>query len=343
MTISRRTFIRLAAAGLSSAAVSLTACVEEDAGVATTHFPTPGEPMTPNGDWYFVAMKGAYEADRRNYRLRVGGRVTHARDYRLDELRAELAEAVEPITLACVGGPPSAGLFSASWFRGVRTRDLMDLVGVEGRATSAVIHGLDGYVAMRSLDDLRRQDSLLAYEMGTTPGGTVALPVKNGFPLRVLTPGLYGWVQPKWISSITFLDDSSHFEVIRRSSDTVAGAMQLSSGFSFPRGGSAIAEGSTRVVGYAFGDTRLIDRVEVRVDAGPWQTAEIVWNEADDELPTSVWVLWRFDWEASVGEHDLGVRAFYADGEGQIEGRSFPYSGGSLSTIRVGVLDGSQG
>jgi DMSO/TMAO reductase YedYZ molybdopterin-dependent catalytic subunit len=291
--------------------------------------------MTPNEAWYVVSLKGAYEADLANYRLTVGGKVETPLRLSIAELRARFEEVVLPITLACVGNVPNGRLMSSGYFRGVRTRDLMQAVGVEREATGAAITALEGYLSMRDMPLMRRPDTLLAYEMGPSPDRTEPLGVEHGFPLRILTPGIYGWVQPKWVSSIIFVDDGHHYDVLRRSSDFVESKMQLASGFSYPRDGDRVAVGPRDVLGFAFGDGRLIDRVEVQVDQGPWQPAEIVWNDRDDALPTSVWVLWRYPWQAQRGVHKLAVRATYQDGDTQITGRAFPYSGGSLSVIGV--------
>jgi DMSO/TMAO reductase YedYZ molybdopterin-dependent catalytic subunit len=335
--ISRRTFVRLAAAGLSSAGLQLAGCVEEPVTRGTGHLPTPEAPFTPNSDWYFVALQGAYEVDMANYRLRLGGLVEEPVDLSLQQLRDRFENVVLPITLACTGNSPNGRLFSSSWFRGVRTRDVIESLEIPSRATGAMLGGLDSYFAFRAMEILRDPETILAFEMGTDPEQTERLPIDHGFPLRILTPGTYGWVQPKWLGAISFVDDSHHWEVIRRSDPFADGRMFLASGFSYPANRASLRPGEQPLIGYAFGDGRAIAAIDVSIDRGPWQPATIEWNDTDDELPPSVWALWRFLWDAELGSHELSVRATYEDGDTQRAGRRFPYSGGSLTSILVEV------
>ena len=337
MAVSRRTFARLAAAGLSSALLPLSGCAQKlGQQRGSTHRPTPDEPLTPTEAWYFQSVQGAYEADLERYRLKVVGLVDRELSLSVDRLRGEFAPLEEPITLACVGNIPGGRLLSSSIFRGTSMVDLMDAARVGSEATGAVITGLDGFVAFQSLADLRRPESMVAYEMGIDPSALAPLPIDHGFPLRLLTPGLYGYMQPKWIDSITFVDQGGHHEVLRRSLDYLEGKMQLASGFSRPRGG-ARPPGRVEVLGYAFGDGRPIVDVELSIDGGGWQETEIVYNAGGDALPTFLWCLWRFEWDATPGVHTLSVRARYQDGETQEEARDFPYSGGSIASLRVTI------
>jgi DMSO/TMAO reductase YedYZ molybdopterin-dependent catalytic subunit len=339
MPVDRRTFMKLAAAGLSSAAVHLTACVEGGPLTrASRHRPTPSNPLTRTDDWYFVALTGAYQADLRSHRLHVGGRTRHTLALTTAQLAERFEEVTVPHTLACVGNVPNGHLMSASNFRGVRSRDVLLAAGIRANASGALIYGLDGYLAPRALEDLMRPDTILAYEMGLTEETLEPLNIDHGFPLRILTPGIYGFVQPKWISSITLVDDSDHIDVLRRSNGYASGEMQLASGVSIPAEGQVLAPGYQEILGYAFGDGRVIDTVELNFGDG-WSPAEILWNTPEDDLPPGVWALWRYRWDAVPGDLSIAVRARYEDGETQRGGRDFPYSGGSLTILNISVRD----
>jgi DMSO/TMAO reductase YedYZ molybdopterin-dependent catalytic subunit len=211
---------------------------------------------------------------------------------------------------------------------------------VSSKATGAFITGLDGFVAYQSMDDLARSESLVALHLGESPDDFRNLPIENGFPCRILTPGLYGYMQPKWIDSIEFIDQGGYQRVLTKSVPYFEGKIQLASGFSFPRAGRLEA-GPNELLGFAFGDGRTITAVEVSIDEGPWQAADIVYNGEDDDKPGYLWVLWRFDWWATRGLHEVKCRATYADGATQYEGQRFPYSGGSITKIEVLVSGGS--
>ena len=341
----RRSFMQLAAAGLSSALVPLSGCVEKIGQVRSTgHWPTPEAPLTPREAWYFVAIQGAHEADLASYRLKVGGMVDRERSLSIAEIERRFAITTRLDTLSCVGSRPGGGLFSSGLFEGVAMADVMDFAGVSSRAGTAIITGLDGFVAVQSSDVLRAPESILALRLGASPGDMTRLSIESGFPVRLLTPGRYGYMQPKWIDSIVF-SDQPYQDVLHRSIDYFDGRMMLTSAFSSPRNNGFVNAGPNQVLGYAFGDGRPIAEVAVQVDDGPWQAATIV----DIELPPGsgegaqpyLWSLWRFDWEAEPGVHTLTSRATYADGETQVQGREFPYSGGSLYTMTVTVAEAS--
>ena len=286
-----------------------------------------------------MAITGTYEADERRYRLKVGGVADKSLSLKVKDLRADFPEARELITVSCVGNRPGGGLLSASLFRGVRVNDIIDAARVPKAASGAIITGLDGFVAVQSMEELRRSESIIAYDMGIDEEDLAPLPIDNGFPTRIITPGLYGYMMPKWIDAITFVDQGGHHEVLRRSVDYFEGKMQLSSGFSSPRDGAELIAGPGEILGYTFGDGRSIAKVDVRVDDGPWEPAEIVYNTLSDEKPSYLWSLWRFEWDATPGKHRLSSRATYEDGESQNPGRTFPYSGGSIYTMRVTVTE----
>lgn len=336
MTVDRRTFLRLAASGLASAALPLAGCVNTPDQYPTTHLPTPESPMTPNESWYFVGAQGVYEGDLRRYRVKLGGLVRHPLALSVAELKERYPVVVQPDTLACVGSRPNGGLMSSAWFRGVRLRDVLADAGVDRRATMVLLTGLDGFVCLRSLEELLEETTLLAFDMGPTQDALTHLPIEQGFPLRLLTPGRYGYLQPKWIDSLSFVDDGDTHAVLHRSTDYFDGHIQLTSGFSWPYHGWILEPGPTELLGYAYGDGRTITAVEVLLD-GRWQQAEIVWNTPDDELPGFLWCLWRLRWEATGGVHTLSTRATYADGQTQFTGRDFPYSGGSIGSITITV------
>jgi DMSO/TMAO reductase YedYZ molybdopterin-dependent catalytic subunit len=340
MTVSRRKFMRLAAAGLSSALAPLGGCAQpigQQRG--TSHFPIPSRPLTPTESWYWMAIQGSYETDLASYRLKIGGVADRALELSVPTLRAELEAVEQRVTLACVGNKPNGRLMSSAWFRGARMRDLAALAQVSERASGAFITGLDGFVSYQAIGDLLRDESIIAYDMSDERNTLEPLPIDHGFPCRILTPGLYGYMQPKWIDSITFTDQGGYQSVVTRSIPYFSGKMQLASGFSQPRSGP-IPAGEQDVLGFAFGDGREIVRVELQIDDGPWQPAEIVYNDRSDALPAYLWTLWRFRWDPSPGVHRLRCRAYYPGGETQLDGMRFPYSGGSIASLALSVQQG---
>jgi DMSO/TMAO reductase YedYZ molybdopterin-dependent catalytic subunit len=338
--VNRRTFLRLAAAGLTSAFVPLgqLGCAKklsQQLGASST--PTPEQPFTRVDDWYYVSIVDPAPRDLEHYRLKIGGIVDNGLSISVPALRARFENVTVPITLACVGNPPKNSLVSTGYFRGVRVRDVLELAHTSDRAEAAIITGLDGFVALQSMKELVRPESIFAFDMGRSPDELEPLPVVHGFPLRILTPGLYGYMQPKWIDTVTIADQRGYQDVLRGSIEYLKGHIQLASGFSHPFEGQFIQPGDTKVIGYSFGDGRPIAYVDVRIDGGPWQRAEIVFNKPFDDMPPWVWVVWVFHWNAEPGERTLEARATYTDGVTQFEGHRFPYSGGTIPRIPVTV------
>ena len=339
--VDRRTFLRLAAAGLSSAFLPLSqlGCAEtisQQRGATT--LPTPEVPYTRVEDWYYVSIVDPYKADLDRYRLKIEGIVDNGLSLSVPALRTSFENVVQPITLACVGNPPEGRLVSSGFFRGVRVRDVLARASISDRAEAAIITGLDGYVALQSIKELLRPESLFVFDMGPAPGELQPLPVVHGFPCRILTPGLYGYMQPKWIDAVTIADQRGYEQVLRGAIEYARGHIQIASGFSHPVEGQTIVAGPTKVLGYSYGDGRPIAKVELRVDGGPWQPARIAFNTPFDDLPPYVWVLWIFEWDAPLGDHTLEARATYTDGETQFEGHRFPYSGGTIPIIPLTVV-----
>jgi DMSO/TMAO reductase YedYZ molybdopterin-dependent catalytic subunit len=339
--VTRRTFLRLAAAGLSSAfgplaQLGCTQMLSQQRASSTA--PTPEAPYTPTSDWYYVSIVDPYRADLARYRLKIGGIVDNGLSLSVPALRSRFENVVQPLTLACVGNPPEGRLVSSGFFRGVRVRDVLAAASMSDRAEGAIITGLDGYVALQSVKELVRSESVFAFDMGPSPTTLEPLPIEHGFPLRIMTPGLYGYMQPKWIDAVTIADQRGYQEVLRGSIEYARGHIQLASGFSRPVEGQTVREGVTKVIGYSYGDGRPIAKVEIRIDGGPWQLAEIAFNTPFDDLPPFVWVLWIFEWNAVRGERTLEARATYTDGETQFEGHRFPYSGGSIASIPITVI-----
>ncbi|MFF1438756.1 sulfite oxidase [Streptomyces sp. NPDC058295] len=262
---------------------------------------------TPNQDFYRVDTALVVpKVDATAWRLRIHGRGV-ARPVTLtfdDLLRRELIE--RDITLTCVSnevGGPYVG--NAGW-TGVRLADLLAECGVRppsggGPADQLVARSVDGMTIGSPVEDVMDgRDALLAVGMNGEP-----LPFAHGFPVRMVVPGLYGYVSAcKWIEDIelTTFDAYDPYWVkrdwARRAPIKTQSRIDTPKPFARPRTGTVM------VAGVAWAQHRGIDRVEVRVDDGPWQQARLA---AEDSRDT--WRQWSFPWQATKGGHTLTVRA----------------------------------
>ncbi|MGW6054204.1 sulfite oxidase [Streptomyces sp. NPDC055189] len=275
---------------------------------------------TPNEDFYRVDTALVVpKVDATSWRLRIHGKgVTRERTLSFaDLLRMPLIE--RNITLACVSnevGGPYVG--NARWI-GVRLADLLDQCGVKppskgGSADQLVARSVDGMTIGSPVEDVMDgRDAMLALGMNGQP-----LPFEHGFPVRMLVPGLYGYVSAcKWIQDIelTTFDDYDPYWVKR---DWARKApIKTQSRIDTPKPFARPKAGTVMVAGVAWAQHRGIDKVEVRVDDGPWQRADLA---AEDTRDT--WRQWSLPWKATSGGHTLTVRATDRTGETQTQKRT---------------------
>ncbi|MFB6638924.1 sulfite oxidase [Streptomyces chartreusis] len=270
---------------------------------------------TPNSDFYRVDTALVVpKVDATSWRLRIHGRgVRRPLVLSFDDLlRRELIE--RDITLTCVSnevGGPYVG--NARW-TGVRLADLLAECGVKppskgGPADQLVARSVDGMTIGSPVEDVMDGgDALLAVGMNGEP-----LPFDHGFPVRMVVPGLYGFVSAcKWIKDIelTTFDAYDPYWVkrgwARLAPIKTASRIDTPKPFARPRAGTVM------VAGVAWAQHRGIAKVEVRVDDGPWQEARLA---AEDSRDT--WRQWSLAWQATKGGHTLTVRA--TDHTGQVQ------------------------
>ncbi|MFJ2765093.1 molybdopterin-dependent oxidoreductase [Streptomyces prasinus] len=271
--------------------------------------------ITPNKDFYRVDTALVVpKVDAVTWRLRIHGTgVRRPLTLSFDGLlERELIE--RDITLTCVSnevGGPYVG--NARWI-GVRLAGLLAECGVAppsrgGPADQLVARSVDGMTIGSPVEDVMDgRDAMLAVGMNGEP-----LPFDHGFPVRMLVPGLYGYASAcKWIKDIelTTFDAYDAYWVERDWAPQAP--VKTQSRIDTPRPFARPKAGTVMVAGVAWAQTRGIDRVEIRVDDGPWQETTLA---AEDTRDT--WRQWSFPWQAAKGGHALTVRA--TDRTGQVQ------------------------
>ncbi len=86
--------------------------------------------------------------------------------------------------------------FDTSW-TGVRVRDLFERAGVQADATHVMVHAEYGYTTNLPLDDITRDDSIVAYAFEGEPIEPI-----HGGPVRLVIPHLYFWKSAKWVRAL---------------------------------------------------------------------------------------------------------------------------------------------
>ena len=145
------------------------------------------------------------------------------------------------------------------------------------------------------------------------------LPVKHGFPARLVIAGLYGYVSAtKWVTELEATTFAAYDAYWVPRGWSQQAPIKTESRIDVPRGNSTIAAGTVWVAGVAWAPTRGIRTVEVQVDGGEWHPAQLA-----AAISKETWRQWLYRWEATSGTHALRVRATDATGNRQ-DGRDTP-------------------
>ncbi|MGW7307497.1 molybdopterin-dependent oxidoreductase [Streptomyces sp. NPDC054835] len=277
--------------------------------------------LTPHRDFYRVdTALTVPRVDAATWRLRIHGKgVTRPRTYTLDQLLARpLIE--RDITLTCVSnevGGPYVG--NARWL-GVPLAGLLREAGVRppshgGAADQLVARSVDGMTLGSPVEDVMDgRDAMLAVGMNGEP-----LPFAHGFPVRMVVPGLYGYVSAcKWIESIELTTFDAYDPYWVKRAWARRAPIKTQARIDTPRPFARPAAGTVTIAGVAWAQRRGIARVEIRIDDGPWQDADLAAQDSND-----TWRQWSYRWNAAPGAHTITVRA--TDGSGRIQtGRRAP-------------------
>ncbi|MGW4719522.1 molybdopterin-dependent oxidoreductase [Nocardia sp. NPDC004260] len=284
----------------------------------------PAEPVAPGVDLrvpgltpYLTANDDFYRIDtalivpqvsRDGWSLRIHGMVD--REIRLTWADLALRPVEEHlVTLACVSNPVGGDLIGNARWLGYRVDQLLAEAGPHPDADMVLSHSADGWTAGTPLAVLTDgRDALLAVGMNGEP-----LPVRHGYPARLVVPGLYGYVSAtKWVTEleVTRFDRATAYWTRRGWS--AVGPIKTGTRIDTPRARGRLQPGRIPVAGVAWAQHRGIRAVEVQIDNGPWQQARL-----SDEQSIDTWRQWVFDWDATSGPHTLRARATDGTGETQ--------------------------
>ena len=283
---------------------------------------------TPNADFYRIDTALAVpQVDPDAWRLRVHGLVE--REVQLDLAELLSRPMVETlVTLTCVSNEVGGDLAGTAVWTGLPVRELLTEAGPLPGADMVLSTSADGWTASTPLEVLTDgRDAVLAVGMNGE-----SLPPEHGFPVRLVVPGLYGYVSAtKWVVDleVTRFADAAAYWTTRGWAER--GPVKTASRIDVPRGGSLPA-GTTTVAGVAWAQHRGISGVEVRVDDGEWEPAELA-----AEPTVDAWRQWRLAWDATPGRHTLTVRATDGTGETQTPAEAPPVPDGASGWHSVEV------
>jgi DMSO/TMAO reductase YedYZ molybdopterin-dependent catalytic subunit len=301
----------------------------------SAEFQIPGiTPLfTPNRSFYVTdTALTAPRVDRDRWRLRVRGLVEHELAFSLQELLAmELVEV--DATLVCVHNPVGGDRVGSARWLGIPLGALLATAGVRSESDQVLTHSVTGFTAGLPLQMVGEGPiPLVALGMNGAP-----LTMRNGFPARLLMPGIWGAdASTKWLATIeltTWANASDYWDA--RGWPRVPGTVTPGSRIDVPTDRSTVVAGSAIAAGVAWAPRGGVSAVEVAIDGGPWRPARL-----SPQIAPTLWRQWALTWQAEPGEHQLQVRMRSGD-EVQEEGPAPPYPHGSFGyhTIRVLVCD----
>ncbi len=323
---SRRTFLRTAvvvsvAGALSAAAGSIVTGARSTAAAVRAIVlpkpfraapPVPADAQSPvagvvdvvtrNADFYRIDTAFSVpQVDPGSWELRVHGLVDREVRLSFDELLAsDLVESY--VTLTCVSNQVGGRLAGNAKWLGLPVREVLAMAGPQAGADMVLSRSIDGFTASTPIEALTDdRDALLAIGMNGEP-----LPAEHGSPVRLVVPGLYGYVSAtKWVVDleVTRFADAQAYWTTRGWSDR--GPIKTASRIEVPASGSSVPAGPVDVGGTAWAQHTGIVGVEVQVDDGPWEPATL-----GGEISVDTWRQWSWRWpDATTGRHLLRVRA----------------------------------
>ncbi|GCE15219.1 molybdopterin-dependent oxidoreductase [Tengunoibacter tsumagoiensis] len=284
-------------------------------------------PITPNDEHYVVTQNPIDPTPNLDvWRLEVTGLVGKTGTYTYEQLK-QLPSTSRAITLECIANGPGSGLMSTAIWHGVTLKTLLAHHGeAQNTAKYVSFSSVDGYTVSLPLQEVLEADALLAWQMNGSD-----LPLRHGYPLRVLIPGRYGEENPKWLTRVDLVD---HFiGGLYSDQGWYNGQLHTMSRIDHPRSARKFG-GPIEVGGIAFAGYRGIQKVEVSTDAGTtWNTATLT-----SPLSPDTWVFWNWTWQpAQAGDYTLVVRATDGTGEQQTSHRQGTVPNGATGYHEVKV------
>jgi DMSO/TMAO reductase YedYZ molybdopterin-dependent catalytic subunit len=290
--------------------------------------------ITPNKDFYRIdTALTVPQIATDDYELRVTGMVDNELRLSFDDLMNR--DVVEyDITLTCVSNTIGGELIGNARWLGVRLDELLAAAGVQAGADQVVGRSIDGYTCGFPLEAATDgRNALVAFGMNGEP-----LPLEHGFPVRLIVPGLYGYISAtKWLTEIelTTFDEFESYWVPRGYADRAP--IKLMSRIDSVDGLGTLtrnADGTAAIGGVAWAQTLGISNVEVQLDDGPWMPAEM-----GDALNNDTWRQWAFRWTpAATGRTSIRCRATDGNGVIQTDARAEPLPNGASGHHEIVVF-----
>jgi len=280
------------------------------------------------------------QVDSKSWNLTIKGLVEKPLTINYDQIKA-MPSVEEYVTLECISNKVGGDLISTALWKGVRLSYLLDKAAIKPNVKYLVFRCADGYDVGIPIERSQMEGTILAYDMNYTP-----LTPKHGFPVRAIVPGLYGMMNPKWITEIELVDKvyegywqrlgwANNAEDKTGSSILIPGQAPARQRFRKLDETGAPSYGSkVPIAGIAFAGDRGIAKIEVSTDGGTnWKTAQI-----KDPLSQYTWILWTAGYVPPNKEnYAIVVRATDKTGKIQTTEMNPPFPNGATGYHTITV------
>jgi len=293
--------------------------------VNTALQPAPGTrpEFTPLDQHYRIDINTIPpKVDEHEWRLKVTGLVEKPVALTMEDLK-RYYPMHQFVTLSCISNLVGGDLIGTQRWTGVSVQQLLPDWRLQSGATHLKIRSADQFFEVVSLNAIKADPRIML----TYAWDGVPLEREHGFPLRVYIPDVHGMKQPKWIASIEATDHWEPGYWVERGWSKVAQMHATSVIDTVAVDMTTIGADHRKLVpigGIAHAGARGISKVEVQVDGGPWEQAEL-----RTPLSDLTWVIWRYDWPYQSGKHTFTVRCYDGNGTPQIETASPPEPNGA--------------
>jgi DMSO/TMAO reductase YedYZ molybdopterin-dependent catalytic subunit len=272
------------------------------------------------------------QVDSKTWNLTIKGLVEKPFTINYDQIKS-MPSVEEYVTLECISNKIGGDLISTALWKGVRLSQLLEKAAIKPNVKYVVFRCADGYDVGIPIEKSQMEGTILAYDMNYAP-----LTPKHGFPVRAIVPGLYGMMNPKWLTEIELVDNvyEGYWQRLgwRNNAEDNTGSTVLIPGQAPARQRFRKLDETedtsygdkVPIAGIAFAGNRGISKVEVSTDGGTtWKTARI-----KDPLSQYTWVLWTAGYVPPNKEnYKIVVRATDKTGNTQTTEMSPPFPNGA--------------
>jgi DMSO/TMAO reductase YedYZ molybdopterin-dependent catalytic subunit len=291
--------------------------------------------FTPNNQFYRVDTSLLVpQLSTAGWQLKIHGMVDKPITINYSDL-SKMAMLEHDVTLTCVSESVGGGYIGNARWTGTLLAPILRQAGLQSGAQQIVMRDGNGMTIGAAVDPIMDgRNAMLAIQMNGQP-----LPAEHGFPVRVVVPGIYGYVSAcKWVVDMevtTFGAYTAYWSLASHGSWSQQAAIKTESRIDVPKTGANVKAGTTAIAGVAWAQHKGVAGVEVSTDGGMnWHTAKL---PAMDTIDT--WRQWYYMWDATPGQYTIMVRATDQTGYTQtsVKHRTEPNGATGYHTINVTV------